>query len=254
MADGAGYWGRPSLASVLRDAFLYAIWDGTGIVWALGGHSRLINVPTTTTVTDPDYLLLEASSTYNRSASHFCVCVGKIRYEYNTANTPNHTIQAALNLVWWGAYPGDNPLMMIVADEKPQGTNGGTFTNGAWRTRDLNVIRENNIPGAGLSENQITLPAGKYHVIGSAPGHYVNIHVGRLQNITLGQTLINGTNELAGGDGTQTRTKLEGIISIPASVIEIQHYCQTSCSTNGFGKATSYATEVYSLITFIKVG
>ncbi|OPY15600.1 MAG: hypothetical protein A4E66_00004 [Syntrophus sp. PtaB.Bin001] len=254
LADGAGYWGRTSLADVLQNAYLYAIWDGAGIVWALGGHSSWKKVYTTTTPTDPGFMLLEDGSTYTRNASHHCICVGRIQYEYDTADSPDHTIQAA-TYVHWGRDPNDEPLMIVVADEKTQNTAGGTFTSGAWRTRDLNAIRKNNIPGASVSDNQITLPAGKYRVHGVASAHYVTLHIGRLQNITLGETLINGSSELAGGDGVQSKTALEGTFTIAASsVIEIQHYCQTSCSTNGFGKATNYAKEVYSLIAIEKIG
>jgi hypothetical protein len=95
MADAGGYWGRSSLADEIKTAWLYAIWDGTGIVWALGGYSGFTTVPTTTTAGDDDYFLLEDGSTYTRNAAHYCVAVAKIRYEYNTADDPDHTIQAA---------------------------------------------------------------------------------------------------------------------------------------------------------------
>jgi len=96
LADAANYWSKGSLDAEIKTAFVYAIWDGTGIVWALGGYSGFTRVPTTTTVTEDDYFLLEASSTYTRSNSHYCVCVGKIRYQYDTADTPDHTIQATV--------------------------------------------------------------------------------------------------------------------------------------------------------------
>lgn len=96
MADGANYWSKGSRDGEIKTAWLYAIWDGTGIVWALGGYSGFMMVPTTTTVTDDDYLLLEDGSTYTRSASHYCVAVAKIRYQYDTADAPNHIIQATV--------------------------------------------------------------------------------------------------------------------------------------------------------------
>jgi len=96
LADAGNYWSKGSLDGEIKTAWLYAIWDGTGIVWALGGYSGFNKVSTTTTVTDDDYLLLEASSTYTRSASHYCVAVAKIRYQYDTADTPDHTIQATV--------------------------------------------------------------------------------------------------------------------------------------------------------------
>jgi len=95
LADAANYWSKGSLDAEIKTAWLYAIWDGTGIVWALGGYSGFNAVPETTTATDDDYFLLEANSTYTRNAAHFCVAVAKIRYQYDTADTPDHTIQAS---------------------------------------------------------------------------------------------------------------------------------------------------------------
>jgi len=95
MADAANYWSKGSLDAEIKTAWLYAIWDGTGIVWALGGYSGFNVVPTTTTATDDDYFLLEDGSTYTRNSAHFCVAVTKIRYQYDTADTPDHTIQAS---------------------------------------------------------------------------------------------------------------------------------------------------------------
>jgi hypothetical protein len=104
MADGINYWSKGSHATEVKTAWLYAIWDGTGIVWALAGYSGFNVVPTTTTATDDDYFLLEGSSTYTRSASHYCVAVCKVRYQYNTADTPDHTLKAtgenAPQVVW----------------------------------------------------------------------------------------------------------------------------------------------------------
>lgn len=96
MADAANYWGKGSLDAEIKTAYLYAIWDGTGIVWALAGYAGFNMVPTTTTVTDDDYFLLEGGSTYTRSNAHYCVAVAKIRYQYDTADTPDHTIQATV--------------------------------------------------------------------------------------------------------------------------------------------------------------
>lgn len=48
----------------------------------------------------------------------------------------------------------------VIQDQKSSGTDGGTFTSGAWRTRTLNTTVLNTI-GAGfsLSSNQFTLAA-----------------------------------------------------------------------------------------------
>lgn len=75
-------------------AYVYAIWDGTGIVWGLAGHPYHTNVPVTTDVESNDYMLLEGSSTYTRSNSHYCKCIGRVPYTYYTGDAPNHTFLA----------------------------------------------------------------------------------------------------------------------------------------------------------------
>lgn len=108
LADAGGYWGRASADGSSYDAYLYAIWDGTGIVWALGSHSDMTVVSTTTTATDADYLLLETSSTYTRSASHYCVCVGKVSYQYDTGDAPDHTLSAVMYVRYGNNSAGSN--------------------------------------------------------------------------------------------------------------------------------------------------
>ena len=96
MADAANYWSKGSLDAEIKTAYVYAIWDGTGIVWALAGYSGFTRVPASTTETDDDFFLLEASSSYTKVVTDYCVCVGKIRYQYDTADAPDHTIQATV--------------------------------------------------------------------------------------------------------------------------------------------------------------
>lgn len=97
MADAANYWSKGSLDAEIKTAYIYAIWDTAGgIVWALGGYSGFTRCPASTTATDDDFFLLEASSTYTKVITDYCICVGKIRYQYDTADTPDHTIQATV--------------------------------------------------------------------------------------------------------------------------------------------------------------
>jgi hypothetical protein len=97
MADAGNYWSKGTLDAEIKTAWVYAIWDANGgIVWALGGYSGFHMVPVTTTITDDDYFLLESGSSYTRAATDYCVCVGKIRYQYDTGDTPDHTIQATV--------------------------------------------------------------------------------------------------------------------------------------------------------------
>lgn len=129
MDDGANYWSKGSFDEI-KTAWLYAIWDGTGIVWALGGYSGFTVVPTTTTATDDDYFLLEDGSTYTRSASHYCVTVCKIRYQYDTADTPDHTIQASgenIPQIRWNA-KSDYSRFISLATQITSGSNLTEFS------------------------------------------------------------------------------------------------------------------------------
>jgi hypothetical protein len=95
MADATNYWSKGALAAEIKTAYVYAIWDAAGgIVWALGGYSGFTRVPASTTEGSDDFFLLEASSTYTKVITDYCVCVAKVRYEYDTGDAPDHTFQA----------------------------------------------------------------------------------------------------------------------------------------------------------------
>lgn len=149
-----------------------------------------------------------------------------------------------------------NSLLNIV-DQKAQNTNGGTFTSGTWRTRDLNTVRTNEIAGASLAANQITLPAGTYFCEWSAPMHEnnntVNPHTSRIQNITDATTLLNGATCTAASDGT-THSLGVGRFTLAASkTLELQHQLTNTQTTTGFGRAANFSVEIYSQISIWKV-
>lgn len=145
-----------------------------------------------------------------------------------------------------------------VRDQKAAGTNGGTFTSGAWRTRDLNTTLTNTITGASLATNQVTLPAGVYEVMASAPSVDTNGHQARVYNITGAATLINGTTAFNSGAGTSAASLVFGRFTLTAtSLVELQHACQTTAVTTGFGVGNTLGgqktTEVYGDLFIRKV-
>jgi len=90
LADATSYWGVASHATDKIKLHPYAIYDANGgIVFALSRYAGFHQVPTTTTVTDPDYFLLEAGSTYTRAATDHCICLAEQWANYNTANAPD---------------------------------------------------------------------------------------------------------------------------------------------------------------------
>jgi len=64
--------------------------------------------------------------------------------------------------------------IIIVDDEKSQGTQGGASSTG-FNDRVLNTTRVNTITGASLSSNQITLPVGNYRIDAVAPVYYDSV-------------------------------------------------------------------------------
>jgi len=71
---------------------------------------------------------------------------------------------------------GDTRDYILINDTKSSGTHGGTFSSGAWRTRDLNTIVSDTGGHASLSSNQITLEAGTYECFISCPAFDVENH------------------------------------------------------------------------------
>ena len=147
---------------------------------------------------------------------------------------------------------------ILIIDEKSAGTGGGTFTAGAWQTRDLNTVKTDTGSHASLSNNQITLAAGTYEVEISCPACAVNSHKARLYNITDSTTALVGTTEFAysGMYTFQTRSFILGVLTIDEpKVFEVQHRCSSTRKTDGFGKAANYdEVEVYTVAQFYKVG
>lgn len=144
--------------------------------------------------------------------------------------------------------------LLHIRDEKAANTDGGTFTSGAWRTRDLNTVKTNEITGASLGSNQITLPAGTFYIEASSPAFAVSAHQIKLKNVTDGSDTIIGSTEWS-YSSVQSRSVLSGRFTLAAQkVMEIEHYCGVTESTDGFGhKANLGVTEVYTDVKIWKV-
>lgn len=146
--------------------------------------------------------------------------------------------------------------LLHVADQQAAGAAGGTFTSGAWRTRVLNTEVVNEISGASLSSNQITLPPGDYEIWASAPAQKVDTHKAKLYDTTGAADLIVGTSERAWTtDNIQTASFVVGRFSLSAtSAIELQHRSTWTQSSDGMGyPANVGAAEVYSEVMIWKV-
>lgn len=141
-------------------------------------------------------------------------------------------------------------------DEKSVGTDGGTFTLGAMRTRTLNTEHADADGIGTLAANQITLSAGTYLCDITCPAFEVSNHQARLRNITAGTTLVTGTSEYGdtSGDGIHSSLIIGRFTVAAAQVLEVQHQCLVTKATVGFGAAAGLGTEIYTVARFWKVG
>ena len=142
-----------------------------------------------------------------------------------------------------------------VKDVKSDGTQGGTFTTGAVRTRDLNdVSGDSEI--VSNSSNQFTLGAGKYAIEWSAPANNVGDHQSHLRNTTDSTNdIIGSIITMNGGEINSISSFGYGTITITSSkTFEIQHECDITGTTTGFGGAGSFGTgEVYTQVKITKL-
>lgn len=152
---------------------------------------------------------------------------------------------------------GQRMRLLHVEQQEVSGTGSGTFTSGVWQTRILNTAVTNEITGASLSSNQITLPAGKYIIEASAPAFKVNNHKTKLYNVTDASDVAFGsTEETWATDNTSCRSFLATEITLSdAKVFEFQHRCITTYSAIGFGPSTAVltGTEVFAVVKIWQV-
>lgn len=179
----------------------------------------------------------------------------------------------------------DSPYMELI-DQKGPNTAGGTFTEGAWRTRDLTNTIHNDIAStvtlaaSAGDGGQFIIPAGTYYIEASVPATEVEEHAGRLADVTdaagqFGDTVVTGTVEYAAdsslwrGDGnqvgaspgdpgvldtassSQSRSNIEGRFSLTrTTTLEVQHRSKATKSINGFGRAAGFylTNNIYTIV------
>tara|TARA_B100000508_G_scaffold41834_1_gene32643 strand:+ start:1192 stop:1794 length:603 start_codon:yes stop_codon:yes gene_type:complete len=151
-------------------------------------------------------------------------------------------------------FPGGlNASYARLADVKGTTTQGGSFTSGAWRTRDISTIETDPDSIVSLSNHQFTLQAGTYHIFASCCAVGVDNHNCRIYNITDSSTLLTGLANKNQEENVSDYAHVRGQFTISGTkVFELQHRCQTTVTTHGFGAYASWNNNVYSTIEIHK--
>jgi len=150
----------------------------------------------------------------------------------------------------WLAPRGAALGYILIRDEKASGTGGGTFTSGAWRTRDLNTESSDTGNHASIASNQITLAAGTYEFSAKAVSSSSDRVQARLQNITDTISIVGLSGNSNSVSGETHVSMVDGKFTIATSkIFELQHRCST---TGNFGLASSFGTEIYASVEFRK--
>lgn len=144
---------------------------------------------------------------------------------------------------------------LLYNETQTSGTNGGTFTSGAWQTRTLNVEAYDNASIGSLSSNQITLPQGTYLVRWSTPAHaLVERHQSRLYNVTDTVAVSYGQNSRGSDEQTFSQGTCILVVSGGSKAYRIEHRCETTVATSGLGVAMGFGTdEVYTTVDIQKI-
>lgn len=142
---------------------------------------------------------------------------------YNINNTPHTHAGGSIGTGY-----------IVIEHRQNNNVAGGTFTSGAWQTRPLTdevVDTGNNV---SIASNQMTLDAGTYRIRVWATCYNVLRNQMRLYNITDAAVIIVGAT---GYTGAQTTPNfLSGRFTLAAQkILEIQHQCQQTATTQGFG-------------------
>lgn len=140
-----------------------------------------------------------------------------------------------------------------VSDQKSNGTSAGTSVNGV-QTRTLNTVDTNEIAGASLGSNTITLPAGKYEVWARAPATNPGTSKLYLYNTTDSVFAIIGSSAWCLSLDATVDSVVTGKFTISTSKsYQLRQYIDTAIA-GGLGKAASTGqVEVFTEAIFKKV-
>ena len=143
----------------------------------------------------------------------------------------------------------------IIKDVKSSGTQGGTFNDNAWRERDLNTLVDPFSIVTSLSGNEFTLSAGTYYLHAAVPAFDVDEHKARLYNVSDSSVEVYGQSAFSCEDdgGATSNSIIQHVFTLVSSkTFRIEHRGDNNKSNTGFGVATGWGEEVYTVVTITK--
>ena len=144
--------------------------------------------------------------------------------------------------------------LLHVRDEKTANTHGGTSTSATTHTRTLNTVKTNEISGASLASDTITLPSGTYFINAFAPSYIPQSTKLRLRNSTDSSYVLEGISNYANTSDIYTISCLFGRFTIASTKnFQIHHFFQSGQPSNGLGQRVNEGTEVYTDVMIWKV-
>lgn len=180
---------------------------------------------------------LNASSSYDADFDVTFVGQGS---DYSSNSSSSSTVSSI-----------DESGIVLIKDVKT--SDGGTFTSGAWQTRDLNTL-EGDTSFASLSSNQFTLDVGVYSIEWSAPALAVGSHQSRLYNVTdaILQTVGTGAWNETSQEAQTTSIGQASIELASSKTFRIEHRCASTWATVGFG-AGGFGDRIYTQVKITKL-
>ena len=139
----------------------------------------------------------------------------------------------------------------LIVDKKNSNTDGGSFTSGAWRTRDLNTIlvNEDSICAGTSGSDSFTLIAGTYLIKWSAPAYEVQHHTTKLHDATADAIVAKGTPQYDQSGYSMGRSWGSHVVTITSyNDQKIKHKCSTTRNTDGFGLGADLQDEYYTMV------
>lgn len=171
------------------------------------------------------------------------------------SNEPDEclTVSEIDHAMWSLCNPGETMKFAIVRDVKNAGSNGGTFTAGAWQQRTLNELLDPTGLVSLLSNNITIVTGGNYFIRATCPATGVLYHQARLTKN--GVQIAVGDGGLIGAVAANTVSTVLWVGTLmTGDVIKVEHRCQQTYNTYGMGggEGVTWGNVVFSVVEIVQ--